>query len=73
MCRLNKLSGSGSVLLTAVDRVGVSALLSMLSRASFRCQQAIVTALVETLYSAPKGQATRLANGKVVFCIFIEM
>ena len=48
-----------------LDRVGLPSFLQLLSRASFKCQQAIVTALVETLHSAPKGQTARLSSGKV--------
>ncbi|CAK8696805.1 serine/threonine-protein kinase ULK4-like isoform X2 [Clavelina lepadiformis] len=64
MCRLNRLTGTGSVLQTVIDRIGLPTVLSTLTRASFKCQQALVTSLIETLYSAPKGQATRLAHGK---------
>nr|CAB3267503.1 serine/threonine-protein kinase ULK4-like [Phallusia mammillata] len=64
MCRLNRLSGNGAVLQGILDRVSLAPFLSSLSRSSYKCQQAIATALVETMYSAPKGHTARLANGK---------
>jgi len=48
-----------------LDQVGLPSFLQLLSRASFKCQQAVITALVETLRSAPKGQTARLWKSKI--------
>ena len=61
---LNKLSGTGSVLQAIIDRVGLSQFFSVIQRFSYKCQQAVLTAFVQTLNSTPKGQAVRISNSK---------
>ena len=61
---LNKLSQTGSVLQAIIDRVGLNQFFSVIQRFSYKCQQAILTAFVETLNSTPKGQAVRISNSK---------
>lgn len=72
MC-LNKLSGTGSILQSVLDRNGLPNFFSVLGRASYKCQQSILTSFVETLASTPKGQAVRIVNTKDIVTFVLKL
>uniref|UniRef100_H2YE16 Protein kinase domain-containing protein n=1 Tax=Ciona savignyi TaxID=51511 RepID=H2YE16_CIOSA len=73
LCYLNRISGSGSIFQAVLERVGAQSVLSFLSRSSYKCQQAIVTALNHTLNSGQKGHSVRLANAKDILPTIIKL